>query len=127
MADVISHRASECTVFKDYVLHISEASMDNDELYLDAIDKWESNWIPMHEHQCELRHSTSTRLAHNLEEFQDEINTLRGCIIELEVTPGPPTFAAVAAVSGDKPLTRRDALAPPASMSVSKKPTPVKP
>ena len=51
MADVISHQASECTVCKDYVLHISEALMDNDESYLDAVDKWESNWIPIHEHQ----------------------------------------------------------------------------
>ena len=54
MANVFSHQASECTVCKDYVLHISEASMDNDDSYLDAIDKQESNWIPMHEHQCEL-------------------------------------------------------------------------
>ena len=38
MADVISHRASECTVCKDYVLHVSEVSMDNDESYLDAFD-----------------------------------------------------------------------------------------
>ena len=38
MANVISHRASECTVCKDYVLHISEASMDNNESYLDVVD-----------------------------------------------------------------------------------------
>ena len=32
----------------------------------------------------------------------------------------------MAAASGDKPLTRRDAPAPPAPMSASKKPMPVK-
>ena len=69
MADVISHQASECTVCKDYVLRISEASMDNDNLYLDTVNKWEFNWIPMHEHQHELQHSA--RLAHDLEESQD--------------------------------------------------------
>ena len=51
MADVISHQASECTVCKDYVLHISEALMDNDKSYLDGVDKQESNWIPIREHQ----------------------------------------------------------------------------
>ena len=44
----------------------------------------------------------------------------------INTTPVPPTFAAVAAVSGDKPLTRRDIPAPPAPMSTSKKPTPIK-
>ena len=46
--------------------------------------------------------------------------------MELEATPAQPTFAAVAAVSGDKPLTRRDTPAPPAPMSASKKPITVK-
>ena len=56
-----------------------------------------------------------------------EIDALRGCIIELEATPVPPTFAVVAAVNGDKPLSRRDAPAPPAPMSTNKKPMPIKP
>ena len=51
MADVILHRASKCTMCKDYVLHISEVSMDNDESYLNMVDRQESNWIPVHEHQ----------------------------------------------------------------------------
>ena len=110
---------------KDYVLHISKVSVDNDKSYLNAIDEWESNWIPMHENQHELRHST--KLTRNLEEFQDRIDTLRGHIMELEATPGQPTFAAVAAASGDKPLTRRDTPAPPAPTSTSKKLMPVKP
>ena len=38
MADVISHQAYECTVCKDYVLHVSEALMDNDVSYPGAID-----------------------------------------------------------------------------------------
>ena len=42
------------------------------------------------------------------------------------MTPSQPTFAAVAAASGDRPLTRRDLPAPPAPSSVSKKPTPTK-
>ena len=46
--------------------------------------------------------------------------------MELEATPAQPTFAVVAAVSGDKLLTRRDTPAPPAPTSMSKKPTPVK-
>jgi hypothetical protein len=84
MADVISHQASECTVCKDYTLHISEVLMDNDNLYLNSIDKWESNWIPMHEHQHELQHSA--RLDHDLEDSQEEINALRRHIMELEAT-----------------------------------------
>ena len=110
MANVISHQASKCTVCKDYVLHISEASMNNDKSYLDTVNKWESNWIPVHDHQRELQHSS--RLTHNLEECKDKIDALRGHIMELEVTPGQPTFAAVAVASGDKPLTRRDTPAP---------------
>ena len=124
MADVISHRASECTVCKDYVLHISEASVDNNESYLDAVDRWESNWVLVHEHEPVIRQNT--RLSHNLDNCQDEISALRERIRDLEATPSQPTFAAVAAVSGDKPLTRRDPPAPPAPCSVSKKPAPMK-
>ena len=54
MADVISHCASECMVCKEYVLHIPETLIDNDDLYLDPIDQWVSQWIPMHEHLLEL-------------------------------------------------------------------------
>ena len=124
MADVISHQASECTVCKDYVLHISEASMDDDESYLDAFDRWESNWVPIHEHECVMRQNT--RLSHDLDDCQDELRTLRERVRDLEATPSQPTFAAVAAVSGDKPLTGRDPPAPPGPSSVSKKPTPTK-
>ena len=101
MADVISHRASECTVCKDYVLHISEASMDNDESYLNAIDRRESNWVPIHEHEHVIRQNT--RLSHDLDDCQDEISALRECIRDLEATPSQPTVAAVVAASGDKP------------------------
>ena len=69
----------------------------------------------------------SSRLAHDLDDYQDKINALRERIRELEATPVQPTFAAVAAVSGDKPLTRRDPPAPPVPTSASKKPMPVKP
>ena len=124
MADVISHRASECTVCKDYVLHVSEVSMDNDVSYLDAIDRQESNWVPMPEHECVLRQNT--KLTHDLDDCQDEFRALREHVRDLEATPSQPTFAAVAAVSGDKPLTRRDPPAPPAPSSASKKPTPAK-
>ena len=44
----------------------------------------------------------------------------------MEATPSQPTFAAVAAVSDDKPLTRRDPPAPPTTSSTSKKPAPTK-
>ena len=57
MANVISHQASKCTVCKDYVLHISEALMDNDKSYLDAVDRQESNWIPIHKLQQVMQHS----------------------------------------------------------------------
>ena len=70
MADVISHRASECTVCKDYVLHVSEVSMDNDVSYLDAIDRRESNWVPAHEHERVLWQNT--RLVHDLDNCQDK-------------------------------------------------------
>ena len=73
---------------------------------------------------CYIQHSS--RLTHDLDDYQDKINALRECIRELEATPGQPTFAAVAVASGDKPLTRRDVPAPPAPMSASKKPVPVK-
>ena len=124
MADVISYRASECTVCKDYVLHVSEASMDNDASYLDAIDRWESNWVLAHKHERVLRENT--RLVHDLDRCQDKLEALRERLRDLEVTPSQPTFAAVAAAIGDKPLTRRDPPAPPASSSVSKKPAPAK-
>ena len=66
------------------------------------------------------------RLSHDLDDCQDEISALRECIRDLEVTPSQPTFAAVAAASGDKPLMRRDLPAPPTTISVSKKPVPAK-
>ena len=66
------------------------------------------------------------RFSHDLDNCQDKINALRECIRELEATPGQPSFAAVAAVSGNKPLTRRDPPAPPAPTSASKKPAPIK-
>ena len=50
-------------------------------------------------------------------------SALSGSVLE---TPSQPTFAAVAAASGNKPLTRRDLPAPPAPSSVSKKPVPAK-
>ena len=103
MANVISHQASKCTVCKDYVLHISEASMDNDETYLDAVDRRESNWVPVHEHDCVIQQNT--RLSHNLDNCQDEISALRERIRDLEATPSQPMFATVAAASGDKPLS----------------------
>ena len=78
----------------------------------------------MHEHQCELQHSVS--LTHDPEDCQDEIDALRRCLKELEATTVPLTFTAVAAASGDKPLTRRDPPAPPASTSMGKKPAPIK-
>ena len=124
MANVISHRASKCTVCKDYILHISEVSMDNDKSYLDAVNRWESNWVPIHEHEHVIRQNT--RLSHNLDDCQDKISALRERIRDLEVTPSQPTFAAVAVASGDKPLTRRDPPVPPAPSSVSKKPAPAK-
>ena len=71
-----------------------------------------------------MRHST--RLSHDLDNYQDEIKALREHIRELETTPRQPSFAAVAAASGDKPLTRRDPPAPPAPTSMSKKPMPIK-
>ena len=125
MADVISHRASECTVCKDYVLHVSEASMDNDASYLDAIDRRESNWVPAHEHKHVLRQNM--RLTHDLDNCQDKLDALREHLRDLEATPSQPTFAAVEAASGNKPLARRDPPAPPAPSSVSKKPAPTKP
>ena len=124
MADVISHRASECTVCKDYVLHVSEALMDNDASYLNAIDRRESNWVPTHKHESVLRQNT--RLVHNLDNCQDKLDALRERLRDLEATPNQPTFTAVVAASGDKPLCRRDPPAPPAHSSVSKKPTPAK-
>ena len=124
MANVISHWASECIVCKDYVLHISEVPMDNNESYPDTVDRQESNWVPIHEHERAIRQNS--RLSHNLDNCQDEISALRESIRDLEATPNQPTFAAVAAASGDKPLTRRDLPAPPAPSSVSKKPVPAK-
>ena len=124
MANVISHWASECTVCKDYVLHISEVPMDNNESYPDTVDRQESNWVPIHEHERAIRQNS--RLSHNLDNCQDEISALRESIRDLEATPNQPTFAAVAAASGDKPLTRRDLPAPPAPSSMSKKLAPAK-
>ena len=112
MADVILHRASECTVCKDYILHVSEVSMDNDVSYLNTIDRWESNWVPAHEHERVL--CQNTRLLHDLDNCQDKLDALRERLRDLEATPSQPTFAAVAAASGNKPLTRRDLPAPPA-------------
>ena len=124
MADVILHWASECTVCKDYVLQISEASMDNDASYLNAIDRWESNWVPAYEHECVLWQNT--RLVHDLDNCQDKLDALRERLRDLEATSSQPTFAAVAAASGDKPLIRRDPPAPPAPSSASRKPAPAK-
>ena len=121
---MISHQSSECTVCKDYVLHISEASMDNNESFLDAVDRCESHWVPIHEHEQVLWQNL--RLSNNLDDFQDEISALRERIRDLEATPSQPTFAAVAAASGNKPLTRRDPPPPPAPSSASKKPVPTK-
>ena len=123
MADVISQQASECTVCKDYVLHISEVLMDNNESYLDAVDKRESNWIPIHEHQQVVQQNS--RLANNLDDCHDKISALREHIRELEATPEQPTFAAVAAASGNKPLTRRDPPAPPALIVQVRNPHPL--
>ena len=61
---------------------------------------------------------------HDLDKYQDKLNALREHLRDLEATPSQPTFAAVAAASGDKPLTRRDPPAPPAPSSASKKPAP---
>jgi hypothetical protein len=75
MADVISHQASECMVCKKCVLHISEVAMDNNDLYLNAVGKQQSHWIPMHKHQWELQHAAT--LAHDLEDCQDKIDALK--------------------------------------------------
>ena len=106
MANVISHQASKCTVCKDYDLHVGKALMDNDESYLNAIDRRESNWVPIPEHEHVIRQTT--RLSHDLDNCQDKLRALRECVRDLKATPSQPTFAAVAAASGDKPLTRRD-------------------
>ena len=84
MADVISHRASECTVCKDYVLHVSEVSMDNDESYLDAFDRRESNWVPVHEHEHVIQQNM--RLSHNLDDCQDKLHALREDIFQSHYT-----------------------------------------
>jgi hypothetical protein len=123
MADVISHRTSECTACKTYVLHLAEASMDNEASYLDALTKRESHWVPMHELQRELQHLAS--LAHDLEDCQDEIEMLRRRLKESEAPLVPSTFARVAAASGTKPLTRRAPPALPVTMSMGKKPVPI--
>jgi hypothetical protein len=73
--------------------------MDNDESYLDAVDRRESNWVPVHEHEHVIRQNM--RLSHDLDDCQDEISALRERIRDLEATPSQPTFAAVATVSGD--------------------------
>ena len=92
--------------------------MDNDESYLNTVDRQESNWVPIHEHEQVIRQNS--RLSHELDDCQDEISALRECIRDLEVTPSQPTFAAVAAASGDKPLTRRNPPAPLAPSSASR-------
>ena len=96
--------------------------MENDASYLNAIDRWESNWVPNHEHEHVLWQNT--RLLHDLDNCQDKLDALRERLRDLEATPSQPTFAAVAAASGDKPLTRRDPPAPPAPSSADKKPAP---
>ena len=45
------------------------------------------------------------RLSHDLNDCQDKLCALRKRVRDLEVTPSQPTFAAVVAASGDKPLT----------------------
>ena len=79
---------------------------------------------PAHDHEHVLRQNT--RLLHDLDNCQDKLNTLRERLRDLKATPSQPTFAAVVAASGDRPLTRRDPPAPPASSSASKKPMPAK-
>ena len=79
--------------------------------------------MTVHEHQWELRHASS--IACDLEDCQDKISPLRRHLKRLEATPVTSYLAAVATISGDKPLTRREAPAPPALTSTSNKSAPL--
>jgi len=113
VTDCIVHRGAQCIICSDYVMHVNDASVDDDKSYIDAQDRRQAMFVPHHqwlEERMALSRANDQldRAENQQREDREEISRLQSRITALEdelSSVKANEFASVAKRVMDKPLT----------------------